>query len=241
MCQRDGEVESDSKRLTGDTYDVIGYAMFFPKVSDYDLKNAPAAWAKIVAMRHAMTEFPDAPYLWYVDLDTFIMNPHVTIERDIMPVAKLEEMMILDHPVVPPNSIIHTFSHLRGEDIEFVITQDKDGLATSSFMMKNSEWSRFFLETWFDPIYRSYNFQKAEKHALVSNRSLPPLPHILSLHQYHITFFFLFEDIPSPANHMRAGTHCAMASYYPFQISTDTTTEDELVQQSKTRRGISNG
>lgn len=119
-------------------------------------------------MRHAMTQFPDATYLWYVDIDTFIMNPRLSVEMDIMNPAKLEEKMIIDHPVVPPDSIIHTFKHLRGDDIDLVVTQDKDGLATSSFVLRNSEWSRYFVETWFDPIYRSYNFQKAELHALVS-------------------------------------------------------------------------
>jgi mannan polymerase II complex MNN11 subunit len=75
--------------------------------------------------------------------------------------------MIRDHPVVPPDSI-KTFSHLRGQDVDFLVTQDREGLSTASFVVRNSEWSRFFLETWFDPIYRSYNFQKAETHALVS-------------------------------------------------------------------------
>lgn len=121
-------------------------------------------------MRHAMTLFPDATYLWYVDLDTFIMNPQLSIEKDIMGTARLQDMMIVDHPVVPPDSIIHTFSHLRGEDVDLVLTQDAGGLATASFILRNSEWSRYFTETWFDPIYRSYNFQKAETHALVSSR-----------------------------------------------------------------------
>lgn len=147
-----------------------GYATFFPQVDDYDLKSAPNSWAKVVAVRHAMTKFPDASYLWYVDVDTFIMNPQLSVEEDIMAAAKLEEKMMVDHPVVPPVSIIHTFSHLRGEDVDFVLTQDKNGLATSSFVLRNSEWARYFLETWFDPIYRSYNFQKAETHALVSGK-----------------------------------------------------------------------
>lgn len=145
-----------------------GYAMFFPKVGDYNLKKAPVSWTKVVAMRHALTQFPDATYFWYVDIDTFIMNPALSIERDIMAAAKLEEKMIVDHPVVPPDSIIHTFSHLKAEDVHFVATQDKDGLATNSWLVRNSEWSRYFLDTWFDPTYRSYNFQKAETHALVS-------------------------------------------------------------------------
>jgi mannan polymerase II complex MNN11 subunit len=149
-----------------------GYETFFPLIGDYDLKGAPMSWTKVVALRHALTLFPEATYFWYIDVDTFIMNPHLSIDKDIMAPAQLEQKMILDYPVVPPDSIIHTFKHLQGEDVDFVVTQDKDGLSTSSFLVRNSEWTRYFLETWFDPMYRSYNFQKAETHALVSFVSL---------------------------------------------------------------------
>ena len=33
-------------------------------------------------------------------------------------------------------------------------------------MIRTGEWAKFFLDAWFDPLYRSYNFQKAEEHAL---------------------------------------------------------------------------
>lgn len=150
-----------------------GYETFFPHIGDYDLKGAPMSWTKVVALRHALTLFSEATYFWYIDIDTFIMNPHISIEKDVMAPAKLEQKMIVDYPVVPPDSIIHTFNHLKGEDVDFVVTQDRDGLSTSSFLVRNSEWSRFFLETWFDPIYRTYNFQKAETHALVSTPYYP--------------------------------------------------------------------
>jgi len=124
-------------------------------------------------MRHALTEFPDAYYIWYLDQNSFIMNPKLKIEDQIMKSSRLEELMKKDHPVVPPDSIIKTFSHLKGQDVDFVLTQDKEGLSAGSFIVRNGEWARFFLETWFDPIYRSYNFQKADTHALVSNPSSP--------------------------------------------------------------------
>ncbi|KAK7748052.1 putative alpha-1,6-mannosyltransferase mnn11 [Cytospora paraplurivora] len=143
-----------------------GYETFFAHVGDYDLGGAPASWTKVVALRHALTAYPEATYFWYVDIDTFIMNPQLSIERDIMAPAVLEQKMIMDFPVVPPDSIIRTFDHLKAQDVDFVVTQDKDGLSTSSFLLRNSDWSKFFLETWFDPMYRSYNFQKAETHAL---------------------------------------------------------------------------
>ncbi|KAK1782916.1 galactosyl transferase GMA12/MNN10 family-domain-containing protein [Copromyces sp. CBS 386.78] len=143
-----------------------GYGTFFVKASDYDLRGAPISWASLPAVRHAMTMFPDASYIWYLDQNSFIMNPNLKIEEHVMKPSRLEELMIKDHPVVPPDSIIKTFSHLKGHDVDFVLTQDKDGLSSSSFVVKNGEWAKFFIETWFDPIYRSYNFQKAEQHAL---------------------------------------------------------------------------
>lgn len=97
------------------------------------------------------------------------MNPELTIEQHVMKPAELEALMIKDQPIVPPDSIIKTFTHLRARDIDFVLTQDKEGLSAGSFVIRNGDWARFFLETWFDPIYRSYNFQKAETHALVSD------------------------------------------------------------------------
>ncbi|KAJ4414290.1 putative alpha-1,6-mannosyltransferase mnn11 [Gnomoniopsis sp. IMI 355080] len=157
------ELVKENRKLYADRH---GYATFFPQVGDYDLNHAPSSWTKVVAMHHALTKYPDATYFWYVDVDTFIMNPQMSVEKDVMAAAKLEETMLVDLPVVPPDSIIKTFSHLSGKDVDLVLTQDKEGLATSSFVLRNSEWARFLLETWFDPIYRSYNFQKAETHAL---------------------------------------------------------------------------
>ena len=80
----------------------------------------------------------------------------------------LESMMIKDQSIVPPDSVIKTFSHLKGSQVDLVLTQDKDGLAQGSFVVRKGDWARFFLDTWFDPLYRSYNFQKADAHALVS-------------------------------------------------------------------------
>lgn len=79
--------------------------------------------------------------------------------------------MIRDKPVVPPDSVIRTFAHLKGDKIDFVVTQDQEGLCQGSFIVRSGDWAKFFLDTWFDPLYRSYNFQKAEAHALVSNCS----------------------------------------------------------------------
>lgn len=145
--------------------DLHGYEVMFTKVGDYDLKGSPASWNKVVSLRHAITKYPEASWFWYLDQDSYIMNTQ-SLESLFLKADKIESLMIKDHPVVPPDSIIKTFPHLKGNDIDFVLTQDREGLSAGSFFVRNGEWAKFFIDTWFDPLYRSYNFQKAEGHAL---------------------------------------------------------------------------
>lgn len=120
-------------------------------------------------MRHALTKFPHSTYFWSLEQNSLIMNPDLTIEEHIMNPARLNSLIISEQPIVPPDSVIKTFPNLKAPQVEFVLTQDKDGLAPGSFILKRGDWSKFFLDTWFDPLYRSYNFQKADSHALVSS------------------------------------------------------------------------
>lgn len=95
------------------------------------------------------------------------MNPDLKVETHIMNPKRLESLLLKDQPIVPPDSVIRTFPLLKGSQVDIVLSQDKDGLAPSSLIIRRGEWAKFFLDTWFDPLYRSYNFQKAETHALV--------------------------------------------------------------------------
>jgi mannan polymerase II complex MNN11 subunit len=123
--------------------------------------------------------------MWYLDQNALIMNPDLTIEGHIMNPKRLESLMIRDQSIVPPDSVIKTFPHLKGTQIDMVITQDEEGLAQGSFIIRRGDWSKFFLDTWFDPLYRSYNFQKADTHALVSLNPSCFLP-LLMNYQEHI-------------------------------------------------------
>ncbi|RDL38999.1 Uncharacterized protein BP5553_03339 [Venustampulla echinocandica] len=142
-----------------------GYATFFPTANDYDLKGAPRSWARVPAVRHAMSN-SSSTYFWYLDQNSLIMNPDVDIETHIMNPKKLESMMIKGQPIVPPDSVIKTWPHLKGDQAQLVLTQDAEGLAAGSFIVRRGDWGKFFLDTWYDPLYRSYNFQKADTHAL---------------------------------------------------------------------------
>lgn len=117
-------------------------------------------------MRHAMAKHPDSSYFFYLDQHALIMNPLLTIEHHLMDRSRLESLMLVDQPVVPPDSVIKTFHSRNAANIDLVISQDSGGLCPSSFILRKGEWAKYFLDAWFDPLYRSYNFQLAEAHAL---------------------------------------------------------------------------
>lgn len=160
---------SSSLRTCWESNISAGYSTFFPINTDYNIDGSPISWARVPAMRHALTKYPYSTYFWFLEQNSFIMNPELKIESHIMDPKRLESLMIKDQPVVPPDSVIKTFAHLKGAKVDFVLTQDRDGLSHGSFILRNGDWSKFFLDTWFDPLYRSYNFQKADLHALVSS------------------------------------------------------------------------
>lgn len=113
-----------------------------------------------------MTVYPHSTYFFYLDENTVISNLDIDVEVNIMAKRRLESLMMMDQPVIPPDSVIKTFAHLKGDRIDLVLTQDREGLAHNSFIVRRGEWAKYFLDAWFDPLYRSYNFQKADQHAL---------------------------------------------------------------------------
>ncbi|WPH03992.1 putative alpha-1,2-galactosyltransferase C8D2.17 [Acrodontium crateriforme] len=144
-----------------------GYGTFFPNTTDYELApGTPSTWSQVPALRHAMTLYPYTEWMWFLSSTALIMDPTKSLYTEILDPRKIESLMIVDRPVVPPDSVIKTFSHLKGERVKFILTQDKDGLADESMLIQTGDWAKFFLDGWYDPLYRSYNFQKAQRHAL---------------------------------------------------------------------------
>ena len=169
LCSAGAALVLGASRLTRVGYcrAGTGYKTVYPKASEYDLEGSPRSWALVPALRHAMTLNPHSNFFFHLSAHSLIMNPTLSLTAHVMAQPRLESLMLKDKPVVPPDSVIHTFSHLRGDKIDLVLTQDGEGLCQESFVLRRGEWARFFLDVWFDPLYRSYNFQKAEGHALV--------------------------------------------------------------------------
>lgn len=115
-----------------------------------------------------MAVYGHSDNFWYLDQNALIMNPTLSLEKHITSYSRLGSLMIKDVPIVPPDSVIRSYRHTPPERIQFILTQDHDGLNPGSFIIKRGMWARYFLDVWYDPLFRMYNFQKAEQHALVN-------------------------------------------------------------------------
>jgi mannan polymerase II complex MNN11 subunit len=146
-----------------------GYSNFFTNTTAYTsfTDSFPQTWSLIPAVRHALTLHPYSPWMFALSPYALIMDPSLSLHSHILSPPRLASLMLKDIPVVPPDSVIHTFSHLKPEKVDFILTQDAESLSHGSFLLRKGEWARFFLDSWGDLLYRKYNFQKAEKHALV--------------------------------------------------------------------------
>lgn len=147
----------------------------------------------VPALRHALTKYPYSTYFFYLSPHSLIMNPKIQLTSHVMDRKRLESIMLRDKPVVPPDSVIRTFTHLKGDKVDLVLTQDGEGLCQGSFVLRRGEWAKFFLDTWFDPLYRSYNFQKAEAHALVGLHY--PIPSHPTARWYFLTDGPLYRNM----------------------------------------------
>jgi len=153
-----------------------GYTNYFTNTTTYApyTSSSPSSWSLVPALRQSMTLYPETPFFFSLSPHSVIMSPSRSLHEHILGRQKMESLMIKDTPVVPPDSVIHTFSHLTAEKVDFILTQDSENLSHGSFILRRGEWANFLLDTWFDPLYRGYNFQKAEGHALVSPSPSPP-------------------------------------------------------------------
>jgi mannan polymerase II complex MNN11 subunit len=142
------------------------YGLFIREVTDYPIGKIPSTWARIPAIRHAMSVNKYSEFFWYLDQDAIIMNPALSIEDHITNPVRLAQVLRREVPIVPPDSVIKTYRHVPAERVQLILAQDSEGLSTGSMLIRSGEWSKYFLDAWYDPMFRFYNFAKAEQHAL---------------------------------------------------------------------------
>lgn len=152
---------------------IHGFALYVRYAQDFIgkyhvSKHQKASWAKIYTTRAAMTAFPTAQWVWYVDANILISNMHESVYEQLLSSPKaMESRLIRKVPVVKATDYIRTFQYTKAHDIQLIMSQDDIGLNPASFLLRNGEWAASWLDFWGDQTLLTYNnFDRGDASAL---------------------------------------------------------------------------
>ncbi|KIV92022.1 hypothetical protein PV10_06501 [Exophiala mesophila] len=193
---REWAIERDSVKNKKRYADRWGYHL---EITDMSTKKRYAhewreSWEKVDLVRNAMAKYPNAEWFWWLDLNTFIMEPsyslqsHIfnnlatTVYRDINQYNPLN----ITHP--PETNFLDPISRSPTGDnltssIDVVIPQDCAGFNLGSFFLKRSPFTDRLLDMWWDPVLYE------QKHMEWEHKEQDALEHLYASQPYMRTHF----------------------------------------------------
>ncbi|KAL2841909.1 galactosyl transferase GMA12/MNN10 family-domain-containing protein [Aspergillus pseudoustus] len=137
-------------------------------------------WEKVDILRETMRKYPDAEWFWWLDLNTFIMEPSYSLQKHLF--SRLGEISYRDINEYNPLNITHPPVQLYLDElsrsaagdnnpssIHFLLSQDCGGFNLGSFFVHRSLWSERLLDIWWDPLtyeQRHMQWEHKEQDAL---------------------------------------------------------------------------
>lgn len=95
-------------------------------------RTRPAAWSKLKAMLYYINRAPPVyDYILYIDMDVVIMNPAIKLEDFISDAERSAKKHLTTSEASSPH--------------DFIMSQDWNGVNTGIFLVRNSDFSRWFL------------------------------------------------------------------------------------------------
>ncbi|KAF8243631.1 galactosyl transferase, partial [Wilcoxina mikolae CBS 423.85] len=149
--------------------DLHGYHYLFINITKYNIGNARPVWAKLPAIVEAFNLFPEAKWVWWLDLDAIIMTPTVELTAHILAQDVLREKMkkgVEMNKSGGGRSGIITSKNPDMGNIDIIVAQDQNGLNAGSFFIRRSEFSRILIDMWSEPLFIRENWNGQEQDAL---------------------------------------------------------------------------
>ncbi|KAF2636094.1 hypothetical protein P280DRAFT_157471 [Massarina eburnea CBS 473.64] len=163
------------------------------------------SWEKVDTIRNAMRKYPHAEWFWWLDTNTFIMEPTYSLQKHIF--NSLNAVTYRDINVFNPLNITHplTEEYLdvetrspigdgKVDSINMLVPQDCSGFNLGSFFVRRSVWTDRLLDIWWDPVgyeQKHMEWEHKEQDALEYMYKNQPWirPHVAFLHQRKINSF----------------------------------------------------
>lgn len=151
--------------------DLHGYKYHFLNISNYDIAPAHPVWGKLPAIAETFKTFPDAQWVWWLDLDAILMSPLVDLNELLLSHKALDKQLLRDYTINKSGggkSGISTPKNLDVKNIDLIFSQDQNGINAGSFFIRRSEWSRSILDIWADPLLVMKPWLGREQDSMVS-------------------------------------------------------------------------
>ncbi|KAH0603472.1 uncharacterized protein H6S33_007794 [Morchella sextelata] len=136
--------------------DFHGYTYHFINISKYDIGGSHPVWAKLPAIAETFNTFPDAQWIWWLDLDALIMTPSVDLNELLLSHAALEKKILTGQTFNRPGggeTEVATPEKFDVKNIDLIFSQDHNGINAGSFFIRRSHWTRMFMDIWADPVF----------------------------------------------------------------------------------------
>jgi len=121
------------------------------------------SWEKVDYVRSAMRKYPNAEWFWWLDLNTYVMEPSYSLQDHLF--NNLQNQVYRDINEYNPLNITHplTYPYLDKSassavgdgninSVNLVLSQDCAGFNLGSFFMRRSAWTERLLDIWWDPV-----------------------------------------------------------------------------------------
>ncbi|KAL8772259.1 MAG: hypothetical protein Q9209_002471 [Squamulea sp. 1 TL-2023] len=121
------------------------------------------SWEKVDTIRNCMRKYPKAQWFWWLDLNTFVMEPSYSLQRQVF--NDLASNTYRDINLYNPLHITHPFNNSqldptslsavgdgKASSIDLIIPQDCAGFNLGSFFVRRSTWTDRLLDIWWDPV-----------------------------------------------------------------------------------------
>ena len=153
-----------------------GYIYHFINISKYDLGDSHAVWKKIPAIVEAFNTYPDAQWVFWLDLDAIIMTPQQDLNSLLLSKHGMQTSLAAGdrHHNIDWDPM-NTFqqAEVDFENTDMLMAQDHNGLNAGSFLIRRSKYTQWLLDMWADPFFMHMTWPGREQEALVRIRPHP--------------------------------------------------------------------
>ncbi|KAF2859632.1 glycosyltransferase family 34 protein, partial [Piedraia hortae CBS 480.64] len=215
---REWAIERDSVRNKKAYAAAWGYEL---EIVDMSTKKRYAhewreSWEKVDVIRNSMKKYPKAEWFWWLDLNTFIMEPRYSLQKHIF--NNLARNTYRDINLYNPLKIQHPPNGTSGDpnaplyanyldddtlspvgdnnpaSINLIVPQDCSGFNLGSFFVRRSAWTDRILDIWWDPVFyeqKHMEWEHKEQDALEYIYSNQPWirPHVAFIAQRLVNAF----------------------------------------------------